>query len=98
ERHGGVRALVVDGVVLVVLAVHDRDRRAVDVGADRGALRHVLGGAHPDHAPTLESLASIASPSRSRRSATGILDSSSAKKPRTTSLRASSSGMPRAIR
>jgi hypothetical protein len=42
--------------------------------------------------------ASIASPSRSRSSSTGILLISSAKKPRTTSLRASPSGMPRAIR
>ena len=41
---------------------------------------------------------SIASPSRSRSSSTGILLISSAKKPRTTSFRASPSGMPRAIR
>ena len=62
-----------------------RDRRrpsaTSSAGADPDELAH--------QAPASASRASIASPSRSRSSSTGILSSSSAKKPRTTSLRAS---------
>src|SRR5690606_21977269 len=101
-----VRALVVDGVVAAVLAMHDREGRTVhlrrnhptagDVGGstdsrERGIETHA-------HAPASTSRASIAAPSRSRSSSTGTRIRSSAKKPRTTSLRASGSGIPRDIR
>src|SRR5690349_5653877 len=103
ERDVRVRADVVDSEHLA-LGADDRDRRAVEF--------HPLGGvllqlAEPtgaqvrrrgSHQTDASSSSSIFTRRRSWMSSTPICWTSSAKKPRTTRRRASSAGMPRAIR
>src|SRR6516165_9587591 len=100
-----VRAHVVEREHLAADA-HHGDRHAVDLHPEGALVGHVGQRAGPDelcglaHRLTLPaaSSASMASVIRSRNSGTPILAISSPKKPRITSRRASSSGMPRAIR
>src|SRR6516164_5099774 len=102
-----VRAHVVQGEHLIAGA-HHGDRHAVDLHPEAAVVGHVGQRAGPDElrglvhrrtspAPAASS-ASMATVMRSRSSGTAILAISSPKKPRMTSRRASSSGMPRAIR
>ena len=98
QRDLGVRADVVDREDLALGADQaDRQRRPTST-RDRAALAaRRPSGAGPlpaRHAPTAASSASIAAVSRSRSAGTPIWPIRSAKKPRTTSRRASSSGMP----
>src|SRR4051812_8116165 len=98
QRDRGVRALVVDGIPLVAGA-DDRDVAVVQVDRDRRAGSDVADAADAHEAHTFfSSSASTVSSRRSSIAGTPILRTLSAKKPCTTSRRASASGMPRACR
>ena len=104
ERDGGVRALVVDGVPVVAVA-YDGQVRAVHVDGDRRTGGHVGDGtgAGEGHEAAacmtfFSSSASTVARSFSSICGTPILRMMSAKKPCTTSRRASSSWMPRDCR
>src|SRR5882757_661801 len=95
-----MRAHVVNSVEVAV-GIHDRDRGVTDVDVHGSIGRHLVDRARTlefAHMPTCASSSSTAAMSRSAISGTPILLITSAKKPRTTSLRAMSAGMPRAIR
>ena len=85
------------------LELHAQRRAGLDVGGQAGELgahacAPVRGGRQVELAHAASSSASMAAMSRSSTSGTPICWTSSAKKPRTTSRRASASGMPRARR
>src|SRR5262245_50666253 len=98
EWYLGVRTHVVHREYLPVLGAHHGDIDTVHVDTGRRARRDLLHRTDLDHACASASRDSMTVISRSCSSGTGTLSSSSAKNPRTTSLRASASGMPRAIR
>src|SRR6185437_10501524 len=93
QRHGGVRAPVADREDLS-LGLHDRDLVAAEHHADRAAVLQVSDGTRPDELAHASS-SSMAAVMRSSSSGIPIRATSSPKKPRSTSRRASSRGMPR---
>src|SRR5699024_9392 len=93
-------AQVVDGVDRSVGVASDADLELADFDAHGRAGPHLVGGRHVDHGHrTLrDSSSSMRSLSTSSISGTWIFWITSLKNPRTTSWRATSSGMPRDMR
>src|SRR5699024_9974862 len=100
QRHLTMGAQVVDGVDRSVGVASDADLELADFDAHGRAGPHLVGGCHVDHGHrTLrDSSSSMRSLSTSSISGTWIFWITSLKKPRTTSWRATSSGMPRDMR
>src|SRR5918993_1571254 len=107
QRDVGVGARVVDAVHVTVLRADDGDPPAVDLGRGSAHRGKLVEAADPDEAPVRQLLAHRSPPdsscsmdcmSRSCTSRTPMRPTTLAKKPRTTRRRASSSGIPRAMR